>query len=121
MFDSEKLGSIPGLSLHRVIVVTSLFVVIYSGFTIAGNVTRSLQLSAQTRQLERAIADQQAELTQLEALRSYMQSDAFINAQAREQGLALPPDTSIAVTAPPGPGTATRVTPGAWWERYYGR
>jgi len=122
VFDTEKLGSvIPGLSLHRVVVVTSLFIVIYSGFTIAGNVTRSLQLSAQTHQLEKAIGEQQAELAQLDALRSYMQSDAFINTQAREEGLGSPGDTAVIVSSPAQPASTTPIAPSAWWERYYGR
>lgn len=122
MFDSEKLTSfIPGLSLHRIVVITSLFVIVYSGFTIAGNVTRTLQLSAQTRQLQKAIGEQQVELAQLSALKSYMQSDAFIDAQAREEGLAAPGDTSIVVTAPAAPVQASHEAPAAWWQRYYGR
>jgi cell division protein FtsB len=122
VFDSEKLGGfLPGLSLHRIVVVTCLFVVIYSGFTIAGNVTRTYQLSTQTRQLQKAIADQQAELTQLNALRIYMQSDAFINAEARAEGLAAPGDTTIVVSAPTQPAANTSAPQGAWWERYYGR
>jgi cell division protein FtsB len=122
VFDSEKLvGYIPGLSLHRIVVVTSLFVIVYSGFTIAGNVTRTVQLSTQTRQLERAIAEQQAEISQLNALKSYMQSDAFIDAQARAEGLAAPGDTPIVVSAPPAPVQASHGQPSEWWERYYGR
>ena len=122
MFDSEKLtGYIPGLSLHRIVVITSLFVIVYSGFTIAGNVTRTLQLSAQTRQLEKAISDQRAEISQLNALKSYMQSDAFIDAQAREEGLAAPGDTPIVVSAPPSQAQTPHGPPAAWWERYYGR
>jgi cell division protein FtsB len=122
VFDSEKLGGfLPGLTLHRIVVVTSLFIVIYSGFTIAGNVTRTYQLGTQTRQLQKAIADQQAELTQLDALRVYMQSDAFINAQARAEGLTAPGDTAIVVSAPAQPAANTTAPQGAWWERYYGR
>jgi cell division protein FtsB len=122
MLDGAKLGGvIPGLSLHRVVVLTSIFVIVYSGFTIAGNVTRTLQLNAQTKQLERAIAQQQAELAQLNALKSYMQTDAFVAAQAREEGLAAPGDTAIVVSAPTSPAIETHQSASDWWERYYGR
>jgi cell division protein FtsL len=123
MLDGDKLGGfIPGLSLHRVVVVASIFVIVYSGFTIAGNVTRTWQLNAQTQQLEKEIAQQQSELAQLNALKSYMQSDAFISAQAREEGLASPGDTAIVVKAPTSaPAVQSHQSSDSWWERYYGR
>jgi cell division protein FtsB len=123
LFDSEKIGSyIPGLSLHRIVVVTSLFVVVYSGFTIAGNATRSYQLNAQTKQLQKGIAEEQAEYSQLTALRRYMQSDAFIESAAREEGLGFQGDTAIIVSAPQSTGSASKQSSqGAWWQRYYGR
>ena len=122
MFDSEKLGNyIPGLSLHRIVVVTSLFVVVYSGFTIAGNAARSYQLNAQTRQLQSSLAEQQAEYAQLDSLRRYMQSDGFIESAAREEGLGFQGDTAIVVSAPQSNSSAShQVAPGAWWRRYYG-
>jgi cell division protein FtsB len=122
VFDTEKLGSyIPGLSLRRVAVVTCVFVVVYSGFTIAGNATRSFELNAQTRQLQRDIAGQQKQYAELEALRRYMQSDAFIETAARQEGLAVPGDTAIVVTAPTQPAETQTEPSGAWWERYFGR
>jgi cell division protein FtsB len=121
VFDSEKLTShIPELSLVRVVVVTSLFVVIYSGFTIAGNVARSYQLDTQTKQLQKAIAADQAEYAQLDALKRYMQSDRFIESQAREEGLAMPGDTAIIVSAPSEPPAPSQVAPGDWWQKYFG-
>jgi cell division protein FtsB len=122
VFDPEKLGAlVSGLSLYRVVVITALFILAYSGFTVAGNLTRSYQLSAQTRGLQRQIAQDQTEYAQLDALRRYMRSDAFIETEAREEGLAAPGDTEIVVSAPPAAPTAPRTTAGAWWERYFGR
>ncbi len=120
MLDSEKLTShIPGMSLHRIVVVTSLFVVIYCGFTIAGNIARSYQLERQTQNLQRAIVADQAEYAQLQALQRYMQSDRFIEAQAREEGLALPGDIAIDVSAPGPSGPPPAQPPGAWWQKYF--
>ncbi len=120
MFDNEKLsGHIPELSLHRVVVITSLFVIIYCGFTIAGNEARSYQLGRQTAALQKSIAADQAEAAQLNALKQYMQTDRFIEEQAREEGLAMPGDIAINVSAPPAAGPAPAQPQGAWWEKYY--
>jgi cell division protein FtsB len=120
MFDSDKLIShIPGLSLFRVVVITSLFVLIYCGFTITGNIARSYQLDRQTLELQKAIAADQAEYAQLSALKQYMQTDRFIEEQAREEGLAMPGDTAIDVSAPASTGPTQSEPAGAWWEKYF--
>jgi cell division protein FtsB len=122
VFDASKLGAlVRGFSLTRVVVITSLFIVAYSGFTVAGNATRSYQLSLQRRQLQQAIAREQAEYAQLDALRRYMRSDAFIESAAREEGLGAPGDIAIAVSAPTVPAGDEHARSGAWWERYFGR
>lgn len=122
MFNAEKLGArVPSLSLFRVVAVTSVFIVGYSAFTIAGNATRSYQLGVQTRQLQQALAQDQVQYAQLDALRRYMRSDAFIESQARREGLALAGDVPVAVSAPSPSPTNDHSPAGAWWERYFGR
>lgn len=121
MFDHEKLaGFIPELTVQRAVMVTSFFVIVYSGFTIAGNVTRSYQLTVQAQQIRKSIATDQMEYDRLSALKRYMESDGFIDTEAREEGLALPSDIGIVVSAPTPTATASPAPPGAWWERYFG-
>jgi len=120
--DRERLSALlAGFSLHRVVIVTSLFIIAYSGFTVFGNLTRGYQLTAQTRALQKTIAQDQAEYAQLEALKEYMGTDGFIEAEAREEGLAQPGDTLVVVTAPTAAAGSQDTPAGAWWERYYGR
>jgi hypothetical protein len=122
VWDRERLSALAAeFSLHRIVMVTSLFVITYSGFTVFGNLTRGYQLNAQTRELQKAIARDQAEYAQLQALKRYMGTDGFIEAEAREEGLALPGDTGVVVSAPPAPAASQDTPAGAWWERYYGR
>lgn len=111
----------PGLTLQRVVVVTSLFIVAYGGFTVFGNATRGYQLAQQTQQLQQSIALDQAEYAQLDALRRYMQTDAFIEAQARQEGLGMPGDTAVLVSAPTATAASEHQAGSPWWERYYGR
>ena len=47
-----------------------------------------------------------------------MQSDAFIETMARQQGLVRPGDTPVLVAAPT-PSSASTGTAGQWWERYF--
>lgn len=116
--DSRPGGGIPGLTWQRVVVVTAVFIVIYSGFTIAGNAARSYELSRQTRGLEQQISQEKSEYQQLNALRQYMQTDGFIEAQARREGLEKPGDHTIVVSAPTALPAAVG-TPSPWWDHYY--
>jgi len=68
--DRDRSGfSIPGLTLQRVVTATALFIVVYSGFTVAGNAARSYELKNQTQQLQQQIASDQNEYQRLDALR----------------------------------------------------
>lgn len=120
MADGDRAGfSIPGLTLQRVVTATALFIVIYSGFTIAGNAARSYDLKTQTQQLQQKIASDQSEYQQLDALRRYMGTDEYIEAAARQEGLVKPGDISIVTAAPTATPPAGLRDSGAWWERYF--
>ena len=108
-----------GLSLQRLVMAAAVLIVIYNGFTIAGNASRHYDLQVQTDQLNQQIASDKVELQRLDALRRYMQSDEFIEASARAEGLVMPGDTAILVNAPAAPATPVAETPNAWWERYF--
>jgi cell division protein FtsB len=111
--------AVPGLTLQRVVTATALFVVVYSGFTIAGNAARTYELKNQTQQLQQQIATDQSEYQRIDALRRYMGTDAYIEASARQEGLVKPGDISIITTAPAATPDAGVSSTGAWWERYY--
>lgn len=109
---------VAGQSLHLIVIGTSLFIVIYSSFTVAGNAVHRHELEIQQRQLEQAISVDKAENQRLDSLSRYMQTDQFIEQAAREQeGLVRPNDVAIAVTAP---SSDTQAAPpaGPWWEHY---
>ena len=111
--------SIPGLTLQRVVTVTALFIVVYSGFTVAGNAARSYELKQQTQQLQQQIASDQNEYQQLDALRRYMGTDAYVESVARQEGLVKPGDITVVVAAPTATPVVGQNNSGAWWERYY--
>lgn len=107
-----------GLTPARLMLVAAGFVSVYFGFSIAGNYVHQYQLDHDKAQLRAQIQAEQTRYAQLDALRQWMQSDAFIEAMARHDGLIKPGDHPIVVSAP-----APSATPGAagdWWQKYLG-
>lgn len=109
---------LPGLSLRRMVIATAIFIVVYSSFTIAGNATRHYQLQQETRQLQDGISADRSELTRLQAVESYLRTDAFIEQAARREGLVKPGETAIIVSAPKAESSSAAAGPSQWWERY---
>jgi cell division protein FtsB len=107
-----------GLTPTRLLLIAAGFVSVYFGFSVVGNYVHQYQLNRDKAQLEAQIQTEQTRYAKLDALRQWMQSDAFIEAMARHEGLIKPGDHPIVVSAPvPSP------TPGAdgdWWEKYFG-
>jgi cell division protein FtsB len=120
MAQAERGRLMAGLSPRRILIVAAVFIIAYFGVAIAGNAVQRYELDQEQRQLEQEITELERQHQRLEALRSYMLTDEFIERTAREQGLARPGDTSVIIVAPtPAPGEQPR--PGApWWERYFG-
>ncbi|HZQ38392.1 MAG TPA: septum formation initiator family protein [Dehalococcoidia bacterium] len=107
-----------GLTPARLMLIAAGFVSVYFGFSIVGNYVHQYQLDRDRAQLRAQIQVEQTRYARLDALRQWMQSDAFIEAMARHDGLVKPGDHPIVVSAP-----APSATPGAaddWWERYFG-
>lgn len=101
----------------RLVLIAAGFISVYFGFSIVGNHVRQYQLDRENAQLEQRIQASQGELSRLQALQQWMQSDAFVEAMARKQGLVRPGDHPVIVAAP----SATPATAGSreWWQRYF--
>ncbi len=94
------------------------FVSVYFGFSIVGNYVHQYQLDHDKAQLEAQIQTEQTRYAKLDALRQWMQSDDFIAAMARHDGLIKLGDHPIVVSAPaPSPAAGAA---GDWWEKYFG-
>lgn len=106
-----------GVTPRRLVLIAAAFITVYFGFTIVGNRVRQYQLDRENAQLEQRIQDGRTQRSRLQALQEWMQSDAYIEAMARQQGLVRPGDHPVVVAAP----AATPATAGsrAWWERYF--
>jgi cell division protein FtsB len=109
-----------GLSPRRVLVVAALFIIAYFGVSIVGNAITRHELAREQERLQADIERLEAQQAQLDALRTFMQSDEFIERAARDQGLVRPGDTSVIVVAPTAAATAAASVTGPWWERYFG-
>jgi cell division protein FtsB len=109
-----------GLHPRRVLVIAVGFVVIYFGVAIVGNAINRYELERHAAALRAEIAALETQQQRLEALRAYMQSDEFIERMARDEGLVLPGDTVVLVTAPTPSPTPTLAPTDPWWEGYFG-
>jgi cell division protein FtsL len=106
-----------GLTPTRLILIAAGFISVYFGFIIVGNRVHQYQLDQENTQLERRIVAAQNQQGKLQALKDWMQSDTFVEAMARKQGLVRPGDHPIIVAAPAP--TSTPESGGEWWERYF--
>jgi cell division protein FtsB len=109
-----------GLHPRRVLIIAVGFVVAYFGVAIVGNAINRYELERHAAALRAEIAALEAQQQRLEALRAYMQTDEFIERVARDEGLVMPGDTVVLVTAPTPSPTSTPSSTEPWWERYFG-
>lgn len=109
-----------GLHPRRVLIIAVGFVVAYFGVAIVGNAINRYQLERHAARLRAEIAALEVQQQRLEALRTYMQTDEFIERMARDEGLVMPGDTVVLVTAPAPSPTPPPSPTGPWWERYFG-
>ena len=105
-----------GITWTRLALVAAGVISVYFGFAIVGNSVHQYQLDRQNAQLQQQVKQEQTRNTQLQALKSWMQSDDFIVQMARDQGLALPGDKTILVAAPSATPQASGID--GWWQRY---
>jgi len=121
MAQGERSGRLAiGLSPRRVLVIAAIFIIGYFGVAIIGNALNRYELTRDQDRLRAEIAALERQQRRLDALRTYMQTDEFIERAARDEGLARPGDTSVVVvSATQSPAPEPR--PGSpWWERYFG-
>jgi hypothetical protein len=105
-----------GLTPSRLLVIAAGFISVYFGFSIVGNRFHQYQLDRERVQLEARIAVERDRQARLGALSDWMQTDDFVEAMARREGMIRPGDHPIVVAAPsatPAAGAAHE-----WWEKY---
>src|SRR5690349_4828825 len=109
-----------GLSPRRVLIVAAIFIIGYFSIAIVGNAINRYELARDQDRLRNEIAALQSQQQRLDALRTYMQTDEFIERMARDEGLVRPGDTPVMVAAPTPTGSSSSGSVGPWWERYFG-
>lgn len=109
---------VPGFTARRVMIVAALFIVGYFGVSAVSNAVTHVRLVREQADVQREIDVLQQRQARLQALKTYMESDAFIEAGARESGLVKPGE--VAVVRVGGGVSEPPVKPGEpWWTRYF--
>ena len=117
---------LPRLSLARLVVIIAALAVGYFLFAAVGDTLLSRSLNRDEQRLEQEITDLERQQARLEAIRSYLQTNEYIERVARRVlGLVRPGETLIVVSsdAAPTPAAeedATEEAPLSWWEELYG-
>jgi len=104
----------------RLLVLLCLVVAGYGMYTAAVGWYRNTQLEHDRAAAEAAVLELEARKEYLEAVRSYVGSDAYVEQQARRQlGFGREGETVFVVTSPPVPRETE--SSGSWWERLFPR
>jgi cell division protein FtsB len=108
-----------GFTARRVMVVAALFIVGYFSLSIVSNAVTHAQLSNREAALRKEIAALERRQARLEALRSYAETDAFVEAVARENGFARPGEIAVVAVGSDAGAEPAALQPGdPWWYRY---
>lgn len=113
------MGALSG-TRTRLVIVLCLVVAAYGLYTAAAGWYRNAQLESDRETAEQRVKDLQDKKQYLEAVKSYVASDAYVEQQARRQlGYGREGETVFVVTSPeikqdPHQG-------GSWWERLFPR
>jgi cell division protein FtsB len=111
-------GFLSGFTAKRVMIVAAIFIVAYFGLSIASNAITAVRLEKREAALRQEIATLERREARLRALQRYMESDAFVEAAARESGLVKPGEYQVVVLGP-GADQGAGLNPGdPWWYRY---
>jgi cell division protein FtsB len=112
-------GWAAGFTARRAMIVAALFIIGYFGLSIVSNAVRDAHLSQREAELRREIEALERREARLQALERYTETEAFIEALARENGYVRPGETAVVLV---GAATATQpeaLKPGdPWWYRY---
>ena len=111
-------GFFAGFTAKRVMIVAALFIVAYFGLSVASNAITQARLEARAAALQEESVTLERREARLQALKRYMESDAFVEASARESGLVRPGEYQVVLL-----GSSTdaddSLQPGdPWWFRY---
>ena len=107
------------ITARRVMVVAALFIIGYFSLSIVSNAVTQAQLTSRRAALEKEISALERREARLQALRAYTETDAFIEAVARENGYARPGEVAVVSVAPDADAEPAAFGPGEpWWYRY---
>lgn len=113
-------GGVPGLTPARIMIVAAVFIVGYFAVLVASNAITYYRLAQDEQAVRQEIATLQRRYARLQSLKTYMQTDAFIEAGARENGLVRPGEIAVVQTGPTSAADSLSLNPGdAWWQRYF--
>lgn len=108
-----------GVTSQRVMIVAALFIVGYFGLSIASNAITDLRLAREEAALRTEIETLERRDARLQALKAYMESDAFVEAVARENGLVRPGEIAVVTVSGGRVAETEALRPGdPWWYRY---
>lgn len=100
--------------------VAAVFIVGYFSVLVVSNAIISYRLQRQEQALQLELVQLQRRHDRLAALRTYMQTDAFIEAGARENGLVRPGEIAVVQVGTAAGSAPPTLQPGeAWWQRYF--
>lgn len=112
-------GWAAAITARRVMIVAALFIIGYFSLSIVSNAVTHTQLSNRQAALEREIAALERREARLQALRAYTDTDAFVEAVARENGYSRPNEIAVVTLSPEAESGPTALQPGdPWWFRY---
>jgi len=107
------------ITARRVMIVAALFIIGYFSLSIVSNAVTHTQLSNRQTALEREISTLERREARLQALRAYTETDAFVEAIARENGYARPGEIAVVTLNPDSDSGPAPLEPGdPWWYRY---
>ena len=118
MATSGRGGFFAGFTAKRVLIVAAVFIVAYFGLSVASNAITHTRLEAREAALREEIAALEGREARLQALMRYMESDAFVEAAARESGLVRPGEHRVVLLGPTGEEHDMLQPGDPWWFRY---
>lgn len=113
------MGALSG-TRTRLVIVFCLVVAAYGMYSAAAGWYRNAQLESDRETAEQRVKDLQDTKQYLEAVKSYVASDAYVEQQARRQlGYGREGETVFVVTSPEIKQDPRQS--GSWWERLFPR
>lgn len=113
------MGALTG-TRARLVIVLCLVVAAYGTYSAAAGWYRNAQIESDKQAAEQRVKDLQDQKQYLEAVKSYVASDAYVEQQARRQlGFGREGETVFVVNSPEIKQDPRQS--GSWWERLFPR